>query len=218
MEIKIIDKQDSIVNRYLAELRDVETQRDRMRFRRNIERIGELMAYEVSKELRYAPASVRTPLAEATVRMPQDEIVVGTILRAGLPMHQGVLNVFDDADNCFVTAYRAYTETHDIEIHLSYAATPRLDGKVLILADPMLATGFSMMQTIDKLLKFGRPSHIHILSVIGAEAGVSHVSQHEPEGVETTLWVASVDPILNKDSYIVPGLGDAGDLCYGEKL
>lgn len=157
-----MDKTDSVLNRYVAEMRDVRIQKDRMRFRRNIERIGELMSYELSKSLSYAPQEVTTPLGTATVNMPTDDIVVGTVLRAGLPMHQGVLSVFDWADNCFASAFRAYDDHHGIEIHLGYAATPKLDGKVLIMADPMLATGKSMCEVIGQLLRYGTPTkHSH---------------------------------------------------------
>lgn len=211
-----MDKTDSVLNRYVAEMRDVRIQKDRMRFRRNIERIGELMSYELSKSLSYAPQEVTTPLGTATVNMPTDDIVVGTVLRAGLPMHQGVLSVFDWADNCFASAFRAYDEHHGIEIHLGYAATPKLDGKVLIMADPMLATGKSMCEVIGQLLRYGTPRNIHIMSIIGTPNGVEYVSANT-HGIETTLWIASVDPTLNSDSYIVPGLGDAGDLAYGGK-
>ena len=216
MDLYIIDKTNSVVNKYLAEMRDVKIQKDRMRFRRNIERIGELMAYEVSKDLDFAPTTITTPLGNAVVNVPVDQVVVGTILRAGLPMHTGVLNVFDDAENCFVSAYRAYNEKHEVEIHLGYAATPDLDGKVLILADPMLATGFSMVQTINQLSKYGIPKHIHVLSIIGARPGVEYLKNNLGD-LPVSLWVASVDPVLNSDSYIVPGLGDAGDLAFGEK-
>lgn len=217
METIVLDKTDSVVNRYLAEMRNVETQGDRMRFRRNIERIGSIMAYEVSKRLAYEAREVTTPLDKAVVRLPSESLVVGTILRAGLPMHQGVLDIFDDADNCFVSAWRAYDKRHDVEIHLGYAATPRLNGKTLIVADPMLATGCSMVQTLRELMRYGVPSHIHILAIIGAQAGVDYLAANALD-VETTLWVATVDPTLNADSYIVPGLGDAGDLAYGGKI
>lgn len=215
--MRVIDGEASIVNRYLSEMRDVNKQKDRLRFRRNIERIGEIMAYEVSKSMSYSPQDVTTPLGVKSIALPEDRVVVGTILRAGLPMHQGVLNIFDDADNCFASAFRAYDENHGIEIHLGYAATADLNGATLIIADPMLATGYSMIQTIEQLMRYGRPKHIHILSIIGAQAGVDYVTEHMPD-VPTTLWVASVDPVLNSDSYIVPGLGDAGDLAYGGKL
>lgn len=216
MEINILDKTNSVINSYLAQMRSVAVQSDRPRFRHNIERIGHLMAYELSKTLNYKPAEVTTPLGVATVNLPQDQIVVGTILRAGIPMHHGVLDVFDEAENCFVSAYRAYDDNHGVEIHLGYAATPRLDGKVLIVADPMLATAKSMVQTLRQLLKFGTPAHIHVMSIIGAQPGVDYLAQN-PVGVPTTLWVASVDKELNADSYILPGLGDAGDLAYGTK-
>lgn len=181
-----MDKTDSVLNRYVAEMRDVRIQKDRMRFRRNIERIGELMSYELSKSLSYAPQEVTTPLGTATVNMPTDDIVVGTVLRAGLPMHQGVLSVFDWADNCFASAYRAYDDHHGIEIHLGYAATPKLDGKVLIMADPMLATGKSMCEVIGQLLRYGTPRSIHIMSIIGTPNGVEYVSANT-HGIETTL-------------------------------
>lgn len=217
MDVYIIDKTDSVINKYLQQMRDVNIQKDRMRFRRNIERIGQLMAYEVSKELDYAQEVVTTPLGNALVRVPADRVVVGTIIRAGLPMHEGVLSIFDDAENCFATAYRAYDDNHAVQIHLGYAATPALDGKILIIADPMLATGFSMVQVINELLKFGTPKQIHILSIIGARDGVDYLRQNLAH-LPVTLWVASVDPVLNQDSYIVPGLGDAGDLAFGPKL
>ena len=217
MEINILSRTDSVIGNFLAELRDAGAQKDPMRFRKNVERIGMLLAYEVSKRLAYKPVELTTPLAPKTCRTTADSIVVGTIMRAGLPMHTGVLEVFDRAESCFVSAFRAYDSNHNVEIHLGYAATPSLDGKVLIMADPMLATGFSMMQTLTRLLEFGKPSHVHILSIIGAQEGVDYVRDN-PIGVPTTLWVADVDPVLNADKYIVPGLGDAGDLCFGCKL
>lgn len=216
MDIHVLDQTNSVINCYLAQMRAVGVQDDRLRFRHNIQRIGQLMAYEVSKTLSYKPKDVTTPLGTASVLLPQDEIVVGTILRAGLPMHQGVLDVFDGADNCFVSAFRAYDENHGVEIHLGYAATPRLDGKTLIVADPMLATGKSMVSTLRQLLRYGTPAHIHILAIIGAQPGVEYLVNN-PIGAPTTLWVATVDKELNADSYIVPGLGDAGDLAYGNK-
>ncbi len=217
MEVNILSATNTVLNKFVAEMRDVETQKDRMRFRKNIERIGSVMAYEVSKKLAYEAKDVRTPLGTKQMQLPEGDVVVGSILRAGLPMHQGVLDVFDHADNCFATAYRAYNEKHEVEIHLGYAATPNLDGKILIMADPMLATGYSMHQVILRLLKYGTPRHIHILSIIGAQKGIDYLAENLTE-VPATLWVADADPILNADSYIVPGLGDAGDLAYGEKL
>lgn len=217
MEINILSRTDSVLGNFLSELRDREVQKDPLRFRKNVERIGGMMAYEVSKRLSYRTVGVQTPLAVKECRTTADSIVVGTIMRAGLPMHTGVLEVFDRAESCFVSAYRAYDANHNVEIHLGYAATPSLDGKVLIMVDPMLATGFSMMQTLDRLLSYGKPRHIHLLSIIAAQEGVDYVERN-PVGVPTTLWAADVDPVLNSDKYIVPGLGDAGDLCFGPKL
>ena len=217
MEIHVLDKSNSVINSYLAQMRSVDLQADRLRFRHNIHRIGSLMAYELSKSLNYATSDIQTPLGIAKVNLPQDQIVVGTILRAGLPMHNGVLDIFDSAENCFVSASRASDDSHDVEIHNSYATTPRLDGKTLIIADPMLATAKSMVATLRQLLKFGKPAHIHVLSIIGAQPGVDFLAKSDI-GVPTTLWVATVDQVLNADSYIVPGLGDAGDLAFGSKL
>lgn len=217
MQVNIINKQDSVLNNYLADMRNVDIQKDPMRFRRNIERIGSLMSYEVSKQLDYKTIDVTTPLGVAPVNVPADTIVVGSILRAGMPMHQGVLDTFDRAENCFISAYRKYTSAEAFEIQLEYVATPNLDGKILLLNDPMLATGNSLELTYKALKKYGSPKHTHILSIIGSEQGVNHLVEslkNEP----VTIWVAAVDPILNSHKYIVPGLGDAGDLAYGEKL
>ncbi len=217
MDIHILNTSNSVLNNYLAEIRNKQIQTDPLRFRRNIERIGELMAYEVSKTLAYAPCNVETPLATATVQLPVDKIVVGTILRAGLPMHNGLLGVFDRAESCFISAFRKYTSNDDFEIALQYVATPSLEGKVLMLCDPMLATGKSLGKTYEALKKFGIPKHTHILSVIGSEDGVQYLKdmfKDEP----ISLWVAAVDKELNSHKYIVPGLGDAGDLAFGEKL
>lgn len=217
MQVNIINKQDSVLNNYLADMRNVDIQKDPMRFRRNIERIGSLMSYEVSKQLDYKTIDVTTPLGVAPVNVPADTIVVGSILRAGMPMHQGVLDTFDRAENCFISAYRKYTSAEAFEIQLEYVATPNLDGKILLLNDPMLATGNSLELTYKALKKYGSPKHTHILSIIGSEQGVNHlVESLKDEPV--TIWVAAVDPILNSHKYIVPGLGDAGDLAYGEKL
>ena len=218
MEVHNIGASNSVINQYVAEMRCVVRQKDPLRFRTNIERIGMMMAYEVSKTLGYKEVTVETPLGVKAVNVPADDLVVGTIMRAGLPMHGGVLRVFDKAENCFVSAFRVYNEKHEVEIRLGYAATPSLEGKVLILADPMLATGFSMAQTIEQLLKFGTPKKIHVLSIIAAQPGIDYLVSHPVKGVETEIWAASVDPELNKDAYIVPGLGDAGDLAYGVKL
>jgi uracil phosphoribosyltransferase len=215
--MKVIDfsQSDSIVNKFVAELRDVNIQNDRMRFRRNVERIGELMAYEVSRTLRYETSSVTTPLGVADVRLPDEQIVAGTILRAGLPLHQGVLNVFDDAENAFVSAYRKYDDEVNFDIHIEYIASPALDGKTLLLTDPMLATGGSMELAYEALLTKGTPERIHLLSIIASREAVDYVAEHFPS--DTTLWVGAIDEFLDPHKYIVPGLGDAGDLSFGEK-
>ncbi|MBE6195335.1 MAG: uracil phosphoribosyltransferase [Rikenellaceae bacterium] len=214
----ILDKQNTIINKFLAELRSVDVQKDSMRFRRNLERIGECTAYELSKTLNYATKSVQTPLAEAKVESISDKVVLATIFRAGLPLHQGLLNYFDDAENAFVSAYRKYTSESDFEIKVEYIACPSLEGKTLILCDPMLASGASMIAAYEVLCAHGgKPAHTHIVSVLGCTEGVDYVLEHtNPEEVD--LWVATVDPVLNPHKYIVPGLGDAGDLCFGEKL
>ena len=203
MKIVELNRNNSILNQYLAEIRDVNIQGDSLRFRRNIERIGEIMAYEISRDLSYQPLEIQTPLAMATENVPAIQPVIATILRAGLPLHRGFINYFDRAENAFVSAYRKYIDADNFDIHIEYIASPRLDGKTLILVDPMLATGGSM-------------EHIHIASVIASRQAVEHVQKVFPQD-KTTVWCAAVDPELNAHSYIVPGLGDAGDLCYGEK-
>lgn len=214
----ILDNQNSIVNKYLAQLRDINVQKDSMRFRRNLERIGEISAYEISKKLNYAPKTVTTPLADAEVQSISDTVVLATILRAGLPLHNGLLNYFDDAENAFVSAYRSYTSESEFEIKVEYIACGSLEGKTLILVDPMLASGASMVAAYETLVAHGgKPAHTHMVSVLGCNEGVDYVLNHtNPEEVD--VWVATVDPVLNPHKYIVPGLGDAGDLCYGEKL
>lgn len=216
--LHILDHQNSIINKFLAELRSVDVQKDSMRFRRNLERIGECTSYELSKTLNYATISVQTPLAEAKVECISDKVVLATILRAGLPLHQGLLNYFDDAENAFVSAYRSYSSESDFEIKVEYIACPSLEGKTLILCDPMLASGASMIAAYETLVAHGgKPAHTHIVSVLGCTEGVDYVLEHtNPDEVD--LWVATVDPVLNPHKYIVPGLGDAGDLCFGEKL
>lgn len=214
----ILDKENSIVNKYLAELRDVKVQKDSMRFRRNLERIGECSAYEISKHLNYATKEVETPLATANVEVISDKIVLATILRAGLPLHQGLVNYFDDAECAFVSAYRSYLSESDFEIKVEYIATPSLEGKTLILCDPMLASGTSMVAAYEALCaRGGKPAHAHFVSALGCNEGVDYVLNHT-NSEEVDLWVATVDPVLNPHKYIVPGLGDAGDLCFGEKL
>lgn len=216
--LHILDKENSIINKFLAELRSRSVQSDSMRFRRNLERVGECAAYELSKSLNYHPEEVTTPLATATVNTIADKIVLATILRAGLPLHQGLLNYFDDAENAFVSAYRSYTSESEFEIKVEYNACPSLEGKTLILVDPMLASGTSMIAAFETLCaRGGKPAHTHIVSVLGCDEGVDYVLKHT-NSEEVDVWVATVDPVLNPHKYIVPGLGDAGDLCFGEKL
>jgi uracil phosphoribosyltransferase len=211
----IISNNNSVFNHFLAEIRDLSVQQDSMRFRRNMERIGEVIAYELSKHLNYATSSVTTPLGEAEVGLVADQLVIGTILRAGLPLHQGVLNYFDKAQNAFVSAYRKHHKDNTFEIAVEYLSSPDLDGKVLILTDPMLATGSSMVLAFKALLKKGAPKHVHIVSAIASREGLAYVEKNIPEN--TTVWVGAVDDELTVQSYIVPGLGDAGDLAYGVK-
>lgn len=216
--LHILDHQNTIINKFLAELRDIDVQKDSMRFRRNMERIGECTAYELSKTLSYEPKRVQTPLAEAEVQCIGDNVVLATILRAGLPLHQGLVNYFDDAENAFISAYRSYTSESEFEIKVEYVACPSLEGKTLILCDPMLASGTSMVAAYETLIAHGgKPAHTHLVSVLGCTEGVDYVLQHT-NSEEVDLWVATVDPVLNPHKYIVPGLGDAGDLCFGEKL
>jgi uracil phosphoribosyltransferase len=201
-------------------MRSVDIQKDSMRFRRNIERIGEIMAVEISKQLTYAVEQVQTPLAIADMEIPQDQVVLGTLLRAGLPMHQGFLNMFDKAENAFISAYRRETIGRrgemQIEIVSEYLAAPSIEGKTLILVDPMLATGLSMEVGYKALLKHGTPKNVHIACLFGTPQAINYLQETMPE--DCTLWCAVIDPILNPHKYIVPGLGDAGDLCFGAKL
>lgn len=220
MKVINLSEHNSVLNQFLSEIRSVDIQQDRLRFRRNIERIGEVMAIEISKQLDYQPTDVTTPLGVATVNTPTDSIVLGTILRAGLPLHTGFLNIFDYAENAFISAYRRYGREIDgekqVEIVSEYLAAPSLEGKTLLLVDPMLATGMSMEVAYKALLSHGTPEHLHMAAVIGSQQAVDYLEQNMPE--DSTLWCATIDPILNEHKYIVPGLGDAGDLCYGEKL
>lgn len=216
-EVINFDETPSLLNRYMLELRDTSIQHDPLRFRANLDRIGEIMAYEISKRLNYKDVEVQTPLGTAVCRTPADKVVLATILRAGLPFHHGFLNFFDHAENAFVSAYRRYKEKGDsFDVLVEYLASPRLDGKVLILVDPMLATGSSMELGYKALLTKGNPEHIHVVSVIASRQSVDYVCKHLPAD-KTTLWCAAIDPEINSHSYIVPGLGDAGDLAYGEK-
>lgn len=215
--IHILSKENSIFNKFIAEIRDREIQRDSMRFRRNLERIGEVMGYEISRSLNYATRIVETPLGEAAVEMISDKIVLATILRAGLPMHQGFLNYFDDAESAFVSAYRKSSKDGSFKVKVEYVSNCDLEGKTLILVDPMLATGTSLVLAYEALVaKGGEPLHTHVASVIASEQGVDYASRHLPSR-KTTLWLGAVDAELTSRAYIVPGIGDAGDLAFGEK-
>lgn len=220
--MKVIDfgKQTTVINKFVEELRNVEVQNDRARFRRNLERIGEMMAYEISKTLQYSTKKIQTPLGIAEVCTHDDHIVLATIFRAGLPYHQGFLNVFDHADNAFVSAYRYYKdkECHDVGIHIEYIAAPSIEGKTLIIADPMLATGGSMELGLKAFETKGKPAQIHLCCVIASKHGVEFLEKLLGDQENVTLWCAAVDDELNEKMYIVPGLGDAGDLAYGEKI
>ena len=217
MEIINFADRPSLVSQYVMELRDVKVQSDMMRFRRNLERIGEIMAYEISKTLKYDKVQVETPLAMADCLTPAEPIVLATIFRAGIPFHQGFLSYFDHAENAFVSAYRKYKEKESFDVFIEYIASPDLTGKTLILVDPMLATGASMELSYRALLTKGVPAKIHVCSAIASQAAVDYVARTFPAD-KTTLWLAAVDPVINNHSYIVPGLGDAGDLCYGGKI
>lgn len=211
-----LSKNNSLLNHWVAELRDVHVQNDRMRFRRNIERIGEVAAYELSKTLAFKSVEVTTPLGIAPTQLLNEQPVLATILRAGLPLHQGMLNYFDKADNAFISAYRKHHPDGSFEISLEYLSCPNLNGRVLILCDPMLATGASLVETIQAIQKTYTPAQIHIVVTIASQKGIEHVEKEL--GADTPIWCAAIDPILNDKSYIVPGLGDAGDLAFGTKM
>lgn len=216
--IKILDKENTILNRFVAELRDQQIQQDPLRFRLNLERIGQLMAYEISRTFNYHPTDVVTPLGESLVNLPTDEIVLATILRAGIPMHNGFLNVFDGAENAFVTAYRHWSKDGTMKITVDQATTPDLEGKILILIDPMLATGGSIEMAYRALVdKGGRPKHTHFVSIISSTEGVEYVQRNLPMD-QITIWTVALDNEMTVKSYIVPGIGDPGDLAYGKKL
>ncbi|MBR9921477.1 MAG: uracil phosphoribosyltransferase [Bacteroidetes bacterium] len=207
--------QTSIAGKYVAQLRDSHIQKDRMRFRKNLERLAGIMGYEISKKLNYVQVDVETPLGQATAKVPDDKIVLATILRAGLPMQQGLLNVFDDAGSAFVSAYRRHHKDGSFEINLEYISCPSLEGNVLILSDPMLATGASIKTVLDALLENGTPKEIHIITAIASAHGLDQVRRFFPNA---RIWAGDIDEELTAKSYIVPGLGDAGDLAFGEKL
>lgn len=216
MKINNLSQQHSVFNQFMAEIRDVNVQTDSMRFRRNLERVGELIAYEISKVLEYKQTPVTTPLGVSACEILAEQPVLATILRAGLPLHQGLLNYFDQAENTFISAYRLHHDDDDaFDVEVEYLASPNLEGKTVILCDPMLATGSSMVLAYKALLERGTPRHIHIATVIASDQGIRFVQENMPVG--TTLWAGAVDQELTPRSYIVPGLGDAGDLAYGSK-
>ena len=216
MKVINIGEKNSILNKFISQLRDKKIQKDSMRFRRNLERLGEIFAYEISKTLEYTEKPVTTPLGIANISTFDDKIVVATILRAGLPLHRGIINYFDDVQNAFVAAYRKYDKGEGFHINIEYASSPDLEGKTLIIADTMLATGSSLEIAYNKLCENGQPKHTHIVCPIASAYAVEYL-QKNIDGEKATLWVAAIDEELTSRSYIVPGLGDAGDLAYGIK-
>ena len=214
--IKNIGEKNSLLNYFISEIRDKEVQRDSMRFRKNLERIGEVFAYEISKSLEYSEKTVQTPLGISNMRIPAEKIVLATILRAGLPLHQGMLNYFDKSENAFISAFRKYHKDGSFDIQFEYLSSPDLEDKVVILSDPMLATGASIVVAYNGLIERGLPKHTHIVSIIASKEGLEYVekmlSNHN-----ITIWIAAIDDELTAKAYIVPGLGDAGDLAYGDK-
>ena len=218
--MKVINfaEQPSAINQFMAELRDKKYQQNRLLFRNNVKRIGEMMAFELSKTLEYKPKTVTTPLGTIDIPLIKDDIVIATVLRAGLPFHEGFLHVFDHAENAFVSAYRMYTnrEHTEVGIHTEYMASPSVKNKTLLVVDPMLATGGSMAASIEALVKTGKPRSIHVCCIIATPEGIDVVKNVLPE--DATVWCAAIDPGMNEHKYIVPGFGDCGDLCYGEKL
>ena len=213
--LHILNQNPSIANNFIAELRDVQVQRDSMRFRRNLERLGEIFAYEISKTQEHCDCSVTTPLGNCQANTIQEMPVLATVLRAGLPLYQGLLNIFDKADSAFAGAYRLEGPSENLQINLDYLASPSLENRVLILADPMLATGKSLVLAYQQFTKHGKPKTVHIVAAVASKQGVAHLQQHIPEA---HLWIGAVDNDLNASAYIVPGLGDAGDLAFGAKL
>lgn len=216
VEVINLGEQNSIFNQYIMEIRNVEIQKDSMRFRRNIERMGEIFAYEISKWLDYSPELITTPLGQCDINLMEKQPVIATVLRAGLPLHYGLLNYFDRADNAFVSAYRMHIAPDDFEVKVEYISSPDLQERTLILCDPMLASGQSMLLSYEALLEaYGNPKHVHIVSVISSSEGIQHVKKHVKSNV--TIWTGAIDSEMTAQSYIVPGLGDAGDLAFGKK-
>ncbi len=216
-EIKEIGKSNSLFNQFLSELRHHEIQADRMRFRRNLERIGEIFAYEISKELDYETKEIITPLGAVEMMVLAEQPLLATILRAGMPMHNGLLNYFDRADTAMVSAYRKYKKNENFSINLDYISTPPVENRILIVSDPMLATGGSMAASIKALINVGKPKHIHIVCLLACEEGISYIKKRFSL-YNYTLWIGSIDDELTAKAYIVPGLGDAGDIAYGTKI
>lgn len=216
MKIYNFSESHSIYSKFLSELRDVSIQKDSMRFRRNLERLGEIAAYEISKELDYCQSDVTTPLGISKMDLIDEPIVLATILRAGLPLYHGMLNYFDNSESCFISAYRKHTTNEDFEVEIEYLSSPDLNDKTILLNDPMLASGKSMVLAYKALLKNGNPKKIHVISVIASRQGVNFVKNNFPDN--TTIWLGAIDDKMTKESYIVPGLGDAGDLSFGSKL
>lgn len=212
-----LGKQNSIFNHFIREIRDVKIQNDAMRFRRNIERIGEIFAYEISKEMEYKSKDITTPLGISTESLMTEKPVLATILRAGLPLHQGFLNYFDSSDNCFISAYRKHKKSGDFEVKIEYMSSPNLDDETIILCDPMLASGSSMILAMEAIMSKGNPKHIHIVAIIASAEGVDYVKENIPMQ-NCTLWLGGEDAEMTVQSFIVPGLGDAGDLAFGEKI
>src|ERR1044071_6751651 len=210
-----LSEQHSLVSNWIAELRDVEIQKDRLRFRRNLERIGEVAAYEISKKLGSVEKEVQTPLGIAECKVLKEQPVLATILRAGLPLHQGLLNYFDKADNAFISAYRKHRLDGSFEISLDYISCPELENRVVIISDPMLATGSSLVKTIQYLRDEGHPREIHVVAAIACSVGIEYVQRSEPNA---KIWCGAIDEELTAKGYIVPGLGDAGDLAFGTKV
>ena len=218
MKVINLSEHHSVLQNYLREIRDVDIQQDRLRFRRNIERIGEVMAIELSKVLNYESTDVQTPLAKTKVDVISDQLVLATILRAGMPLHQGFLNIFDHADNGFLSAYRRVNAEGELEIVAEYMAAPSIDDKTLVVVDPMLATGMSMEVGYLALLKHGTPRYTHLCCAIATPQSIDYMRKALNDRDDVTLWCAAIDPVLNEKKYIVPGLGDAGDLCSGQKI
>ncbi len=217
MEIKIVGNNHSIIDQYLAEIRDIDIQTDPLRFRENLYRLGELFAYEISKELKFVETEVETPLGIAKVPKLEQQPVLATILRAGLPLHNGLLKIFDRAENCFISAFRKYTDEGEFIIEFEYMASPGLDDKVVILSDPMLASGKSMEIGYKALFSKGTPDHVHLIALISSRQGVNYLVDNI-KALNVTLWLGAIDEGMSSKSYIVPGLGDAGDLAFGVKL